>query len=116
MIHSGSRGLGHQVATDALVKMEQAMARDKIGVNDRQLACARIQSAEGQVCALCAVLVPCGGSTPSCRSTHQRRRLFKIVGLLERHGGCRELCVGESVEYDIPHSPSFRKNVQLYSR
>lgn len=48
MIHSGSRGLGHQVATDALVEMERAMARDKIHVNDRQLACARIGSPEGQ--------------------------------------------------------------------
>lgn len=48
MIHCGSRGLGHQVATDALVKMERAMARDKIHVNDRQLACARIHSEEGQ--------------------------------------------------------------------
>jgi tRNA-splicing ligase RtcB len=48
MIHSGSRGLGHQVATDALVAMEAAMARDKIAVNDRQLACARIHSEEGQ--------------------------------------------------------------------
>jgi len=47
-IHSGSRGLGHQVATDSLVKMEKAMARDKIKVNDRQLACARINSVEGQ--------------------------------------------------------------------
>eukprot|EP00064_Thunnus_orientalis_P019975 superscaffoldBa00005258_g20106 len=48
MIHSGSRGLGHQVATDALVAMEKAMKRDKIIVNDRQLACARITSQEGQ--------------------------------------------------------------------
>uniref|UniRef100_A0A7S0WTW0 RNA-splicing ligase RtcB homolog n=1 Tax=Chlamydomonas leiostraca TaxID=1034604 RepID=A0A7S0WTW0_9CHLO len=48
MIHSGSRGLGHQVATDALVEMERAMARDKIATNDRQLACARISSREGQ--------------------------------------------------------------------
>uniref|UniRef100_A0A914HVV0 RNA-splicing ligase RtcB homolog n=1 Tax=Globodera rostochiensis TaxID=31243 RepID=A0A914HVV0_GLORO len=48
MVHSGSRGLGHQVATDALVAMEKAMARDQIGVNDRQLACARISSQEGQ--------------------------------------------------------------------
>lgn len=47
MIHCGSRGLGHQVATDALVVMEKAMKRDKIIVNDRQLACARINSAEG---------------------------------------------------------------------
>ncbi|CEM01762.1 unnamed protein product [Vitrella brassicaformis CCMP3155] len=48
MIHSGSRGLGHQVATDALVEMERAMGRDGIQTNDRQLACARIQSTEGQ--------------------------------------------------------------------
>ena len=48
MIHSGSRGFGHQVATDALSQMEKAMARDKLDVNDRQLACARINSPEGQ--------------------------------------------------------------------
>ena len=48
MIHSGSRGLGHQVATDALIEMEAAMARDGLQTNDRQLACARIQSKEGQ--------------------------------------------------------------------
>lgn len=47
MIHCGSRGLGHQVATDSLVAMEKAMKRDKIAVNDRQLACARINSVEG---------------------------------------------------------------------
>ena len=48
MIHSGSRGLGHQVATDSLVKMESAMARSGIILNDRQLACAPIESEEGQ--------------------------------------------------------------------
>ncbi|XP_003741946.1 tRNA-splicing ligase RtcB homolog [Galendromus occidentalis] len=48
MIHSGSRGFGHQVATDALLEMERAMKRDRIEVNDRQLACARIHSQEGQ--------------------------------------------------------------------
>ena len=48
MIHSGSRGLGHQVATDALMEMQEAMIRDGIAVNDRQLSCARIQSKEGQ--------------------------------------------------------------------
>lgn len=48
MIHCGSRGLGHQVATDALVAMEKAMKRDNILVNDRQLACARINSLEGK--------------------------------------------------------------------
>lgn len=56
MIHSGSRGLGHQVATDALVEMEKAMARDGIHTNDRQLACARITSkvraSGGHVCGI----------------------------------------------------------------
>jgi len=47
-LHSGSRGLGHQVASDALREMEKAMSRDKIHVNDRQLACAKITSSEGQ--------------------------------------------------------------------
>jgi tRNA-splicing ligase RtcB len=46
-IHSGSRGLGHQVASDALREMEKSMARDGIKLNDRQLACARISSPEG---------------------------------------------------------------------
>jgi hypothetical protein len=36
------------VATDALVEMEKAMARDGIHPNDKQLACARITSQEGQ--------------------------------------------------------------------
>jgi len=48
MIHTGSRGLGHQVATDALTVMERAMARDNIALNDRQLSCARIISREGK--------------------------------------------------------------------
>lgn len=48
MIHTGSRGLGHQVATDALTVMERAMARDRIELNDRQLSCARISSHEGK--------------------------------------------------------------------
>jgi tRNA-splicing ligase RtcB len=48
MIHCGSRGFGHQVATDALVEMDGACRRDNIVLNDKQLACARIASDEGQ--------------------------------------------------------------------
>ncbi|MBZ3883039.1 tRNA-splicing ligase RtcB-like protein [Sciurus carolinensis] len=48
MIHHGSRGLEHQAATDALVAMEKVMKKDKIIINDCQLACAQITSAEGQ--------------------------------------------------------------------
>ena len=38
MIHCGSRGFGHQVATDALVAMEKAMKRDNIEVRVQILA------------------------------------------------------------------------------
>ena len=48
MIHCGSRGFGHQVATDYLRIMERAMHKYKIPLIDRELMCAPIQSEEGQ--------------------------------------------------------------------
>ena len=48
LIHTGSRGLGHQVCTDYLETMQQAMKKYNISIVDRQLACVPIQSAEGQ--------------------------------------------------------------------
>jgi tRNA-splicing ligase RtcB len=48
MIHSGSRGLGHQVCTDHLDRIEEAMTRHGITVPDRQLACVPVRSSLGQ--------------------------------------------------------------------
>ncbi|MBI4044172.1 MAG: RtcB family protein [Candidatus Diapherotrites archaeon] len=48
MLHCGSRGFGHQVATDYLEVFEKAMPKYGIKVNDRQLACAPYESAEGR--------------------------------------------------------------------
>ncbi len=48
MIHTGSRGLGHQVATDYISVMRAAMRKYNIRVPDIQLACAPINSKEGQ--------------------------------------------------------------------
>ena len=48
LIHTGSRGLGHQVCTDFLDTMQSAMTRYGIRVVDRQLACVPIASPEGQ--------------------------------------------------------------------
>ncbi|HUP50289.1 MAG TPA: RtcB family protein [Thermoanaerobaculia bacterium] len=48
LIHTGSRGLGHQVATDHLRTMAAAMARYGIHVPDRELACVPIRSPEGR--------------------------------------------------------------------
>jgi len=48
MIHTGSRGLGHQICTDHVRRMETAMARYGIEVPDRQLACVPVRSPEGE--------------------------------------------------------------------
>ncbi|RLF33451.1 MAG: RNA-splicing ligase RtcB [Thermoplasmata archaeon] len=48
MIHTGSRGFGHQVCTDHLRVLEQAVRRYNIWLPDRQLACAPINSKEGE--------------------------------------------------------------------
>ncbi len=48
MIHSGSRGLGYQVCDDALKSLRGVPERYGIDLPDRQLACAPIDSPEGQ--------------------------------------------------------------------
>jgi tRNA-splicing ligase RtcB len=48
MIHSGSRGLGHQVCTDFLREMERAAGRERLELPDRQLACASFTGPSGQ--------------------------------------------------------------------
>ncbi|MHB8792231.1 MAG: RtcB family protein [Thermoleophilia bacterium] len=48
MVHSGSRGLGHQVCTEFVKIMDGAAARAGISLPDRQLACAPIGSREGR--------------------------------------------------------------------
>ncbi len=48
MVHCGSRGLGHQVCSDHVRVMRGAMARLGITVPDPQLACAPVESPEGQ--------------------------------------------------------------------
>jgi tRNA-splicing ligase RtcB len=48
LVHCGSRGLGHQVCTDYLAQMGDAMKKYRIAIPDRQLACVPIQSPEGQ--------------------------------------------------------------------
>jgi tRNA-splicing ligase RtcB len=48
MLHCGSRGLGHQVASDYLKIQEQAVKKYNIWLPDKQLACAPTSSKEGQ--------------------------------------------------------------------
>ncbi|MEZ4241193.1 MAG: RtcB family protein [Myxococcota bacterium] len=48
LIHTGSRGLGHQVCTDTVDAFGKVMKRYGIAVPDRQLACAPVRSPEGE--------------------------------------------------------------------
>jgi len=48
MIHCGSRGFGHQVATDYLQRFLNAMPKFGLSMPDRELACAPFDSEEGR--------------------------------------------------------------------
>ncbi len=48
MIHTGSRGLGHQNATDYIRLATTAVSKYKISLPDRELACMPFKSQEGQ--------------------------------------------------------------------
>ena len=47
-IHSGSRGLGHQVASDYVKEFQRAVQKYNIRLPDRELVCAPLNSPEGQ--------------------------------------------------------------------
>ncbi len=48
LIHTGSRGCGHQIATDYIRLAEQCVRKYEIWLPDRQLACMPVNSPEGQ--------------------------------------------------------------------
>jgi len=47
-IHTGSRGFGHQICTDYVRLLQNAVRKYGISLPDKQLVCAPIQSPEGQ--------------------------------------------------------------------
>jgi tRNA-splicing ligase RtcB (3'-phosphate/5'-hydroxy nucleic acid ligase) len=48
MVHCGSRGFGHQIGTDYLLKFLDVMPKYGIKIRDKELACAPFNSPEGQ--------------------------------------------------------------------
>ncbi len=98
MFHCGSRGFGHQVATDYLEIFDQAMRRYGITVRDRELACAPFTSPEGQdyfKAMLCAA-----NSAFANRQviTHRIREVFSDVFKRD----ARDL--GLEMIYDVTHN------------
>jgi tRNA-splicing ligase RtcB len=111
LIHSGSRGFGHQICTDYVRTMEGALARYGIELVDRQLACAPLSSSEGQrylAAMACAANFAWANravlahrvreaverviGAPVAERTRQVYDVAHNVAKLERHGG-REVCV-----------------------
>ncbi len=96
LIHTGSRGLGHQVATDHLRIMVSAMNKYGIKLPDRELACVPFDSPEGQdyFHAMCAAanFAWCNRQiiTQECRTAWQ-----KVFG--KKEGKLR-------VMYDVAHN------------
>ena len=109
LIHTGSRGLGHQVCTDYVRLLDEVMPRYGIVLPDRELACAPFESPEGKryFGAMCAAANFAWANrqviTQRLRETF--RRFFGDAGALrivydvahnmakvEEHGGER-LCV-----------------------
>jgi tRNA-splicing ligase RtcB len=109
LIHTGSRGLGHQVCTDYVRQMDQVMGRYGIRLPDRQLACAPLASPEGQsyFSAMCAAANFAWANrqviTSSARRVFERaygsdgglRLVYDVahnIAKVEDHGGV-QLCV-----------------------
>lgn len=98
MVHCGSRGFGHQVASDYLKVFEKAMRRYGITVKDQQLACAPFRSPEGQDY---FSAMNCAANTAFANRqviTHQIREAFATV-----FGQSAE-ALGMELVYDVAHN------------
>jgi tRNA-splicing ligase RtcB (3'-phosphate/5'-hydroxy nucleic acid ligase) len=95
LIHTGSRGLGHQVCTDYVRLMDGAMRTYEITLPDRELACAPFASPEGRryFAAMCAAANFAFANRQAI--THWVRETFRAV-------------LGEGVRlrlvYDVTHN------------
>ncbi len=98
MVHCGSRGFGHQVASDYLQVFEKAMRRYGITVKDQQLACAPFRSPEGQD--YFAAMNCAANSAFANRQviTHQIREAFSTVL------GTSAEELGMEIVYDVAHN------------
>ena len=98
MVHCGSRGFEHQVASDYLKVFEKSIRRYGITVKDQQLACAPFRSPEGQEY---FSAMNCAANTAFADRqviTHQIREAFATV-----FGRSAE-ALGMELVYDVAHN------------
>ena len=98
MVHCGSRGFGHQIATDYLRVFDQAMRKYGIQVRDRQLACAPFQSQEGQDYYKAMVCAANMAFTNRQVITHRIREAFSQIFNEDAER------LGMEVVYDVAHN------------
>jgi tRNA-splicing ligase RtcB len=98
LIHTGSRGFGHQVCTDHLRVMEQAVSKYGINLPDRQLACAPIESPEGQdYLAAMACAANYAWANRQCIAHWIRDSFSRVLGRSPEKLGMRQV-------YDVAHN------------
>lgn len=98
MIHTGSRGFGHQVCTDYLKVMEASTRKYGFNLPDRQLACAPIGSDEGTDYLAAMRAAANFGFTNRQVIMHWVRETFmKVLGISPRE-------LGMSLLYDVAHN------------
>ncbi|KPL03708.1 MAG: tRNA-splicing ligase [candidate division Zixibacteria bacterium SM1_73] len=98
MVHCGSRGFGHQIATDYLQIFLNAMKKYGIRILDKELACAPFNSSEGQD--YFSAMVCAANSAFANRQviTHRIREGFSEVF----NKDARDL--GMHIVYDVAHN------------
>ena len=98
LIHTGSRGFGHQVCTDYVALLGEAVKRYGISLPDRQLACAPINSPEGQdYLAAMACAANYAWANRQCILHWVRESFMKVFGKSQKELGMRQV-------YDVCHN------------
>jgi len=98
MIHTGSRGLGHQVCTDALVEMERAVAKYQIDLPDRQLACTPWNTSEAkQYLGAMRAAANFAWANRTCLAHWTREVLLKSLAVSPK-------TLGLATVYDVAHN------------
>jgi tRNA-splicing ligase RtcB len=98
LIHTGSRGLGHEVCGDYVRRLGEAVKRYGIDLPDRQLACAPVNSPEGQdYLAAMACAANYAWTNRQCIAHWTRQSFAKVLGKSQREIGLEQI-------YDVCHN------------
>ncbi len=98
LIHTGSRGFGHEVCSDYIRLLGEAVKRYGINLPDRQLACAPVKSPEGQdYLAAMACAANYAWANRQCITHWVRECFIKVLGKSQRELGLEQI-------YDVTHN------------